>query len=102
MKNPCLLDAKIRAVAEMISVFDRIVVFTGAGVSTESGIPDFRSPGGIWSKFDPDDFTIQKFLRSKETRKKQWKILVEGGLFSSVRPNQAHYAYCRIGKDRQA
>ncbi len=35
-----------------------IVVFTGAGVSPESGIPDFRSPGGIWSRYDPADFTI--------------------------------------------
>jgi len=98
MNNPCVLDTKIRAVAEMISVSDRIVVFTGAGVSTESGIPDFRSPGGIWSKFDPDDFTIQKFLTSKETRKKQWKLLVEGGLFSNVNPNQAHYAIAELEK----
>ncbi len=58
MNDSCLLDTKIRAVAEMISVSDRIVVFTGAGVSTESGIPDFRSGGGIWTEFDPDDFTI--------------------------------------------
>ena len=98
MNDPCLLDAKIRAVAEMISVSDRIVVFTGAGVSTESGIPDFRSPGGIWTEFDPDDFTIQKFLTSEKTRKKQWKILVKGGLFSSVKPNQAHYAIAELEK----
>ncbi len=69
MNDSCLLDTKIRAVAEMIFVSDRIVVFTGAGVSTESGIPDFRSLGGIWTKFDPDDFTIQKFLSSEETKK---------------------------------
>ncbi len=55
MNDSCLLDAKIRAVAKMISVSDRIVVFTGAGVSPESGIPDFRSAGGIWTEFDPDD-----------------------------------------------
>lgn len=98
MTYPCLLDEKIRAVAEMISISERIVVFTGAGVSTESGIPDFRSPEGIWTKFEPDDFTIQKFLSSKETRKKQWKILVEGGLFSNIMPNQAHYAVAELEK----
>jgi len=69
VNDSCLLDTKIRAVAEMIFVSDRIVVFTGAGVSTESVIPDFRSLGGIWTKFDPDDFTIQKFLNSEETKK---------------------------------
>jgi len=86
------LDAKIAAAAEMIVTSKRLVVFTGAGISTESGIPDFRGPGGIWTRFDPDDFTIQKFLTSEETRRKQWKILVEEGLFSNVRPNRAHRA----------
>ncbi|MBW2673260.1 MAG: sigma factor regulator FecR, partial [Deltaproteobacteria bacterium] len=66
------LDAKITAAAEMILASRRLVVFTGAGISTESGIPDFRGPGGIWTRFDPDDFTIQKFLSSRETRRKQW------------------------------
>ena len=71
------ISHKLRAVAEMIAEAERIVVFTGAGVSTESGIPDFRSPGGIWTRFDPDDFTIDKFIRSEKTRRKQWEILLE-------------------------
>ena len=90
------LGAKIAAAAEMILASRRLVVFTGAGISTESGIPDFRGPGGIWTRFDPDDFTIQKFLRSEETRRKQWKILIEGGLFSNVRPNRAHLAIAEL------
>jgi len=90
------LDTKIQLVADMILDSGRIVVFTGAGVSTESGIPDFRSPGGIWSRFDPDDFTIDKFLQSADTRKKQWKILVGEGLFSDVEPNKAHYAIAEM------
>ncbi|MDO9515141.1 MAG: Sir2 family NAD-dependent protein deacetylase [Syntrophales bacterium] len=90
------LDAKIAAAAEMILASRSLVVFTGAGISTESGIPDFRGPGGIWTRFDPDDFTIQKFLSSRETRRKQWKILIEGDLFSSVKPNRGHYAIAQL------
>jgi NAD-dependent deacetylase len=95
------LDQKIKDVAAMIVAARRVVVFTGAGVSTESGIPDFRSPGGIWTKFDPEDFTIERFLYSAETRKKQWRILMEGGLFAQAEPNRAHVAIAeleRLGK----
>ncbi|HOD28628.1 MAG TPA: NAD-dependent deacylase [Syntrophales bacterium] len=90
------LDEKIRAVADMIVAAERVVVFTGAGVSTESGIPDFRSPGGIWSRFDPEDFTIERFLASAETRRKQWEILLDGGMLMDARPNKAHLAIAEL------
>ncbi|SEM22102.1 NAD-dependent deacetylase [Syntrophus gentianae] len=92
------LEKKIRAVADMICEAGKVVVFTGAGVSTESGIPDFRSPGGLWDRFDPDDFTIQKFLRSAQTRRKQWRILIEGGAFAEAQPNRAHLAVAELEK----
>lgn len=95
------LDEKIIAVADMIVESYNVVVFTGAGISTESGIPDFRSPGGIWTRFDPEDFTIEKFITSPETRRKQWGILLEGGLFADAKPNRAHLAVAeleRLGK----
>ena len=92
------LNVQISAVADMIIDSEKIVVFTGAGVSTESGIPDFRSPGGIWSQFDPDDFTIQKFLRSSETRKKMWQLLIGGGLIADAQPNQSHLAVAELEK----
>ncbi|HEX75241.1 MAG TPA: NAD-dependent deacylase [Dehalococcoidia bacterium] len=85
-------------VADLILQADRVVVFTGAGVSTESGIPDFRSPGGIWSRYDPDEFTIQKFLSSPESRKKHWQMLTEGGLLAGAEPNPAHYAIAELEK----
>ena len=90
------LESKIALVAEEILRSERIVAFTGAGVSTESGIPDFRSPGGIWTRFDPEDFTIQRFLSSEASRKKQWQVLMEGGLFGVVEPNPAHLALARL------
>ncbi len=51
----------VTAAARLIYAAERIVVFTGAGISTESGVPDFRSPGGIWSQYNADDLTYQKF-----------------------------------------
>ena len=53
-------------VAGLILNSKRLVVFTGAGISTESGIPDFRSPGGIWDRFDPEDFTIGNFVKDSD------------------------------------
>jgi NAD-dependent deacetylase len=85
-------------IATLILEANRIIVFTGAGVSTESGIPDFRSPGGIWTRFDPDDFTIQKFMSSEKTRKMQWQMLAEGSLLKDAEPNQAHYAVAELEK----
>lgn len=78
--------------AQLIVRSRKIIAFTGAGVSTESGIPDFRSPGGIWSKYDPEDFTIQKFVSSEESRRVFWKMSAEGALLSEAAPNPAHYA----------
>jgi len=95
------LKEKVKRLADFILQSKKTVVFTGAGVSTESGIPDFRSPGGIWSRFDPDDFTIDKFLYSPETRDRQWRFLVKSGLFKEVEPNDAHKTIAwleKIGK----
>ncbi|MFA4915142.1 MAG: NAD-dependent deacylase [Syntrophales bacterium] len=92
------LDEKIKMVADMIVKARKIVVFTGAGISTESGIPDFRGPDGLWTKVDPDDFTIGNFLRSPEIRKRLWSHLFESGLLSDVKPNKAHYAIADLEK----
>ncbi len=90
------LDALAASAAELIMTSRRTVVFTGAGISTESGIPDFRSPGGIWDRFDPDDFTIDRFLNNEESRRKQWYIFREGLLSDKAEPNAAHHAIAEL------
>ncbi len=95
------LDSLAERVADLIINAQRVVVFTGAGISTESGIPDFRSPGGVWERFDPDDFIYQKFVSDPGARRKQWQMLREGGLATEAKPNPAHYAIAeldRLGK----
>ena len=92
------LEYSMDSVAELILQSDRTVIFTGAGISTESGIPDFRSPGGIWSRFNPEEFTLQKFLSGAESRRKHWRLFVNGGLTVDAEPNLAHYAISEMEK----
>ena len=61
----------IAALKRLLDASSRVVVFTGAGISTESGIPDFRSPGGFWTKYQPIDFS--DFLASKQMRVESWR-----------------------------
>jgi NAD-dependent deacetylase len=89
----------IETVSEWIAQAKRIIVFTGAGVSTESGIPDFRSAGGLWDRYDPDEFRFRRFLESEETRRKYWKMHTElYGLLTQVRPNVAHEACVELDR----
>ena len=83
--------------AYMIKASRNIVVFTGAGVSTESGVPDFRSPGGIWERYDPEVMTYQNFVSSAECRSQYWQMYHEcWHEFSSVKPNPAHHAIAEL------
>jgi NAD-dependent deacetylase len=90
------LQASIEKIAELIAGSRRLVFFTGAGISTESGIPDFRGPGGLWTRLNPDDFTIEKFLGSDESRRKQWHFIQNGLMTGRALPNAAHIAIAEL------
>jgi len=79
---------RLRALIEAAA---RVVIFTGAGISTESGIPDFRSPGGLWSKYQPIEFS--DFMASEEMRRESWrrKFAMEE-VMTRAEPNRGHRA----------
>ena len=84
-----------RELVQLLRGAHRVVGFTGAGVSTESGIPDFRSPGGVWSRFDPSEFTFDRYVASADVRARSWQMRRE--FFAApFEPNPAHYAFARL------
>ncbi len=88
---------KVDRLRELLAATDRITAFTGAGVSTASGIPDFRSPDGLWQRFKPPDF--QAFLRSEDERERYWEFhSLTFGEIESAQPNPAHSALADLEK----
>jgi NAD-dependent deacetylase len=79
----------------MLNASRRLVVFTGAGISTESGIPDFRSPDGIWSKFTPVYY--QDFVASEDARREAWrrKMIADRDM-RTAKPNRGHRAVAEL------
>ena len=92
MDDIALLDE----LRHLIDAAARIVVFTGAGISTESGIPDFRSPGtGIWNKVKPIEF--QDFVASEEVRQESWRRRFSGDRsMENAAPNNGHKAVAKL------
>lgn len=94
------VTAKVDELRRMIADAKAIVAFTGAGISTESGIPDFRSPGGFWTKYKPIDFN--EFLSSAEARREAWrrKFATEPAMRKAT-PNAGHRALARLVEQRR-
>jgi NAD-dependent deacetylase len=85
----------IEQLHDMIASAKRIVAFTGAGISTESGIPDFRSPGGIWTKYQPIYF--DDFMSSEEMRRESWRRkFATDETMKKAEPNAGHRALAKL------
>jgi NAD-dependent deacetylase len=85
------LESGTKELRDLISTCDVVVPFTGAGISTECGIPDFRSPGGIWTRMRPIEFG--DFLASREMRDESWRrrFAMEEH-FGAAKPGRGHLA----------
>ena len=89
------MTADWEPLADLLRECRQIVAFTGAGVSTESGIPDFRSPGGVWTRYDPMQFTFDKYVASADVRASSWAMRRE--FFAhNASPNAAHLALAQL------
>ncbi len=88
-------SAGVAKLRQMLASSRRAVVFTGAGISTESGIPDFRSPDGIWSKYRPIEF--QEFMASEAARRESWRRkFATHETVAGAEPNQGHLAIAEL------
>lgn len=89
------IDAIAAALADYIRASKSAVIFTGAGISTGSGIPDFRGPQGVWKQRQP--VYLQDFMTSEKARIEHWDYKLEGReAFRKARPNAVHYAIVRL------
>jgi NAD-dependent deacetylase len=89
------LDGAAARLRDMVGEARAIIPFTGAGISTESGIPDFRSPGGLWTKYRPIPF--DEFLGSQEARNESWRRrFAMEGQFGGARPSRGHRALASL------
>ncbi len=93
------MEEQVKKIAQWITTSKKVIVFSGAGLSTESGIPDFRTPGGVWDRYNPEDFYFQNFLASEASREKYWQLATEmWGPIKMAQPNQAHLAVAELEK----
>src|SRR2546427_9602294 len=89
------IETGIARLRDLIDAVTVVVPFTGAGISTESGIPDFRSPGGIWTKNKPIPFDA--FLASAEARRETWRRkFATHPTIAEATPNAGHRALARL------
>jgi len=88
---------ELEQLARLVEQSENIVFFTGAGISTESGIPDFRSPGGLWEKNQPIEFS--EFVRSEAARREAWRRKFNmQTVMRDAKPNDGHHVIADLYK----
>ena len=89
------IEQQVAQLREWLAGTRDAVVFTGAGISTESGIPDFRSPGGVWSRMAP--ITYDEFVASEDMRREAWRRKFEADRdIRTAEPNRGHRAVASL------
>jgi len=91
------IDEAVAPLADWLGRCQHGVAFTGAGISTESGVPDFRSPGGVWSRYQP--VLYDDFLSDAAERRRYWEMRLEAvPQFLEAKPNAGHLALAKLEK----
>jgi len=93
-----VVDAEVTAAADLLAGAHSIAVLTGAGISTDSGIPDFRGPDGVWTKNPEAEKAsdISYYVRDASIRERNWALRAGGELWPDVQPNDGHRALVRL------
>ena len=94
------LEEQIQEARQLVNMSTKIVVLTGAGISTDSGIPDFRGPNGVWTKNPEAEkaSNIHYYVQSSDIRKKNWELRASGDLWPNVTPNIGHLSLIHISE----
>jgi len=97
------LEATVLLATDLVAAATSVAVLTGAGISTDSGIPDFRGPEGVWTKNPEAEKAsdIRVFVSNPDVRRARWDVLAHGGMWDGVEPNDGHRALVSLEADRR-
>lgn len=100
--RPASQDEAVDRAADLVTLASRVVVLTGAGISTDSRIPDFRGPQGVWTKNPEAEkrATLQNYLADPEVRRRSWRERLDSPVWAAE-PNPGHFALTRLETRRK-
>lgn len=95
-------DGTVERARDLLTAAERVVVLTGAGISTDSRIPDFRGPQGVWTKNPAAEkqATLQNYVADQEIRKQAWRTRLDSPMWAAE-PNPGHFALLGLERARK-